>query len=158
MHTTSTNTANPLEEPLQAVLHPIHRRWLEEARRFLDPTLNPRAESWTRSAAVRYLHGEFLDRFRWELALVDELHPFLAADMSERLRCEGARLARLRLGVDRIGHRRRTAAQVAAATHELLEQLALWCAEIEAAAGAIPREALTGEAAAFLVHPERIRP
>jgi hypothetical protein len=78
--------------------------------------------------------------------------------MSERLRCEGARLARLRLEVDRIGHRSRTAAQVAAATREFLEQLALWCAEIEAAARAIPREALIGEAAAFLVHPERIRP
>ena len=93
-----------------------------------------------------------------ELAFVDELHPFLAPDMSERLRCEGARLARLRLEVDRIGHRRRTPTQVAAAIRDLLEQLALWCAEIEAAAGAIPREALTGEAAAFLVHPERIRP
>jgi hypothetical protein len=158
MPATSTNTANHVEEPLEAVLHPIHKRWLEEARRFLDPTLSPRAESWTCSAAVRYLHEEFLNRFRWELAFVDELRPFLAVDMSERLRCEGARLARLRLEVDRIGHRRRTAAQVAAAARDLLEQLAFWCAEIEAAAGAIPREALTGEAAAFLVHPERIRP
>jgi hypothetical protein len=158
MYTTLTNTANPVEEALEAILHPSHKRWLEDARRFLDPTLNPRAESWPPSAVVRYLHEEFLDRFRWELALVDELHPFLAADMSERLRCEGARLARLRLEVDRIGHRRRTASQVTAVTRELLEQLALWCAEIEAAAGAIPREALTGEAAAFLVHPERIRP
>ena len=158
MYATSTNTANPVQEPLKVVLQPIHKGWIEEARRFLDPTLNPRAESRSRSAAVRYLHEEFLDRFRWELALVDELHPFLTADMSERLRCEGARLARLRFEVDRIGYRRRTAAQVAAATRDLMEQLALWCAEIEAAAGAIPREELTGEAAAFLVHPERIRP
>ena len=46
---------------------PHSRGWLEEARRFLDPTLNSRAESWTRSAAVRYLHEEFLGRFRGEL-------------------------------------------------------------------------------------------
>ena len=158
MHATSTNTANRVEEPLEAVLHPIHKRWLKEARRFLDPPLSPRAESGSRSAAIRYLHDEFLERFRWELALVDELHPFLPADKSERLRCEGARLARLRLEIDPIGHRRRTASQVAAAIRDLLEQLAFWCAEIEAAAGAIPPEALTEASAAFLVHPDRIRP
>ena len=158
MHAASMNTASPIDVPLEAALRPIHVGWLEEAHRFLDPALNPRAEFWTRWAAVRYLNDEFLARFRWELALVDELHPFLTADTSERLRCERARLARLRLEIDRIGRRRGTAAEMAAATRGLLEQLALWCAEIEAAAGAIPREALTGEAAAFLVHLERIRP
>jgi hypothetical protein len=44
MHATSTNTANPVEEPLEAALRPIHVGWLEEAHRVLDPTLNPRAE------------------------------------------------------------------------------------------------------------------
>jgi hypothetical protein len=106
---------------------------------------------------VRYLNDEFLDRFQWELALVDELHGFLAEDASERLRQDGARLARLRLEFDRIGRRRGTASEVAAASRAFLEQLALWCAEIEAAARGIPREALTEEAAAFLVHLERIR-
>lgn len=156
MHATSMNTANPVDEPLGVVLHPIHEGWLEEARRFLDPALDPRADFWTRWAAVRYLNDEFLGRFRWELALVDEFHPFLAADTSERVRCEGARLARLRLEIDRIGRRRSTAAEMASATRDFLGQLSLWCAEIEAAAEAIPREALTEETAAFLVHLERI--
>ena len=158
MHATSMNTAFPVDQPLEAALRPTHAAWLKEAHRFLDPALNIPAESWTRWAAVRYLNDEFLDRFRWELALVDELHPFLTAETSERLRCERARLARLRLEVDRIGRRRGTAAEVAGAARDLLEQLALWCTEIEAAAGGIPSETLTGEAAAFLVHLDRIRP
>lgn len=158
MHATSMNTASPVDEPLETALRPIHAGWLREAHRFLDPALNPRAESWTRWAAVRYLNAEFLDRFRWELALVDELHPFLTAETSERLRCERARLARLRLEVDRIGRHRGTAAEVAGAARDLLEQLALWCTEIEAAARGIPRETLTGEPAAFLVHLDRICP
>ncbi len=140
------NIANPVEKPLENALRRVHERWLEDAHRFLDPALNPSAEFWTRWAAVRYLNDEFLDRFRWELALVDELHAFLAEDASELLRQKSARLARLRLELDRIGRRRGTAAEVAAATRALLEQLARWCAEIEAAARAIPPEALTAVA------------
>lgn len=147
-------TANPGEQPLDSVLRPIHEGWLADARRYLDPALEPGAEFWTRWAAVRYLNDEFLDRFRWERALVDELRAFLPEDASERLRQEDARLARLRLEVDRIGRRRGTAAEVAATSRDFLEQLALWCAEIEAAAGAIPRESLTTEGATLLAHLE----
>ena len=154
-------TAFPAEQLLDTVLRPIHEGWLEDARRHLDPTLTTGAEFWTRWAAVRYLNDEFLDRFDWERALVDELRAFLAEDTSERLRQEGARLARLRLEVDRIGRRRGTAAEVAAASQDLLEQLGLWCADIEAAAGKIPRESLTMEGATLLAHletAEQLRP
>jgi hypothetical protein len=155
--TAATPTANPTEQPLDAALRPIHEGWLENARGHLDPALGPGAEFWTGGAAARYLSDDFLHQFQWELALVDELHAFLAEDAAERLRQEGARLARLRLEFDRIGRRRGTAAEVAVASRAILEQLALWCAEIEASARGIPREALTEEAAAFLLHLERIR-
>src|SRR5580765_1552658 len=144
-------TAAPLktetgaEQPLDAELRLTHAGWLEHVRRQLAPALDPGADFWTRWAAVRYLNDEFLNRFQWELVLVDELKPFLAADASERLRLEGARLARLRLEVDRIGRRRGTAAEMAAATRAFLDQLALWCAEIDACARGIPWEALTGD-------------
>ena len=156
-------TAAPLkteaaaEQPLDAVLRLTHAGWLEHVRRQLDPALDPGADFWTRWAAVRYLNDEFLDRFQRELALVDELHPFLSEDASERLRRAGALLARLRLEVDRIGRRRGTAAEVAAATLAFLDQLVLWCAEIDACARGIPWEALTGDVGGFLVHLERIR-
>jgi hypothetical protein len=154
-------TAIPAEQPLDAVLRPIHEGWLEDARRHLDPALSPSAEFWSRWSAVRYLNDEFLGRFEWERALVDELHAFLADDASEQLRQEGARLARLRLEIDRIGRRRGTAAEVAATSRGFLEQLGLWCADIEAAAGRIPRESLTMEGATLLAHletAEELRP
>lgn len=156
-------TAAPLkaetgaEQPLDAVLRLTHAGWLENVRRQVGPALDPGADFWTRWAAVRYLNDEFLDRFQRELALVDELHPFLSEAVSERLRREGALLARLRLEVDRIGRRRGTAAEVAAATRAFLDQLVLWCAEIDTCARGIPWEALTGDVGGFLVHLERIR-
>ena len=150
-------TASPAEQPLDAVLRLTHEGWLENVRRHLDPALDPGADFWTRWAAVRYLNDEFLDRFHWELALVDELQAFSTEDASERLRREGARLAWLRLEVDRIGRRRGTAAEMAAAARAFLDQLALWCAEIDACARGIPWEALTGDVGSFLLHLERIR-
>jgi hypothetical protein len=154
-------TATTAEQPLAAALRPIHEGWLEDVRRHLDPALSPSAEFWTRWAAVRYLNDDFLTRFEWERALVDELRVFLVEDASERLRQEGARLARLRLEVDRIGRRRGTAAEVATASRDFLEQLGLWCAEIEAAAGKIPRGSLTMEGETLLAHletAEQLRP
>ena len=114
----------------------------------------PGAEFWTRWAAVRYLNDEFLDRFEWERAFVGELHAFLPVEATERLQRQGDRLARLRLDLDRVGRRRGTGVEVATTTREFLEQLALWCTEIEAAARAIPREALTEHGVTLLEHLE----
>jgi hypothetical protein len=142
------------EEPLDAVLRPIHNSWVEEARRFLAPAVEPGADFWTRWAAVRYLADDFRDRYRRERALVDELRPFLRADMAERLSREGDRLFRLRLELDRIGRRRGTAAEVAAGTRDLLEQLGVWCAEIELAAADLTCDALPTDATDLLGHLE----
>lgn len=161
MTAATLKTAIPAEQQIEAVLRPIHECWIKDARRYLDPALNPGAEFWDRWAAVRYLNDDFLDWFRWEHALVYELRPHLPADAAERIEREGARLARLRLELDRVGRRRGTAAEVAATTWDLLEQLSVWCAEIEAAARRIPRETLTAEGATLLAHletAERIRP
>jgi hypothetical protein len=142
------------EEPLDAVLRPIHNTWVEETRRFLDPAIEPGADFWTRWAAVRYLSDDFRDRYRRERALVDELGPFLRLEVAERLMREGDRLFRLRLELDRIGRRRGTAAEVAAGTGELLEQVGVWCAEIELAAAGLTRDALPAAATDLLAHLE----
>jgi hypothetical protein len=75
-------------------------------------------------------------------------------DVAERLAREGDRLARLRLELDRVGRRRGTAAEVAGGTRDLLEQLGVWCAEIELAAGGLTRDALPAEACDLLAHLE----
>jgi hypothetical protein len=154
MRTPATTSVPRGEERLDAVLRPIHNTWVEETRRFLDPAIEPGADFWTRWAAVRYLSDDFRDRYRRERALVDELRPFLRLDVAERLMREGDRLFRLRLELDRIGRRRGTAAEVAAGTRDLLEQLGVWCAEIELAAAGLTRNALPAEAADLLAHLE----
>jgi hypothetical protein len=142
------------DEPLDAVLQPIHNTWVEETRRFLDPAIEPDADFWTRWAAVRYLSDDFRGRYRRERALVDQLRPFLRLDVAERLVREGDRLFRLRLELDRIGRRRGTGAEVAAGTRDLLEQLGVWCAEIELATASLTRDSLPAGATDLLAHLE----
>ena len=154
MRTRDTTSAPRGDEPLDAVLRPIHNTWVEETRRFLDPAIEPGADVWPRWAAVRYLSDDFRDRYGRERALVDELRSFLRPDLAERLIREGDRLFRLRLELDRIGRRRGTATEVAAGTRDLLEQLAVWCAEIELAAASLTRDSLPAEAADLLAHLE----
>jgi hypothetical protein len=156
MHTPATTSVPHGEEPLEAVLRPIHNTWMEETRRFLDPAAEPGADFWIRWAAVRYLSDDFRDQYRRERALVDELRPFLRPDVAARLVREGDRLFRLRLELDRIGRRRGTAAEVAAGTRDLLEQLGVWCAEIELAANGLTRDALPAEATDLLAHLETV--
>lgn len=142
------------EEPLDAVLRPIHNAAVKEARRFLEPALEPGADFWTRWAAVRYICDDFQERYRRERALLDELRPFLRPETAERLAREGDRVFELRLELDRIGRRRATAAQFAAGTRDLLEQLGLWYAEIELAASGITRDVLPVEGTDLIAHLE----
>jgi hypothetical protein len=154
MRTSVMTSAPRHEERLDAVLRPIHNAWVETTHRFLDPAIEADADFWTRWAAVRYLSDDFRDRYRRERALVDRLSPFLRLDVAERLVREGDRLFRLRLELDRIGRRRGTAAEVAAAAQDLLEQLGVWCAEIELAAAGLTRDTLPAEATDLLTRLE----
>jgi hypothetical protein len=142
------------DQPLDAVLRPIHDRWSSNARRFLEPALEAGADHWTRWAAVRYLADDFRDQFGWERDLLDELRPFIDRERAERLTLEGARVARLALELDRVGRRRGTAEEFAAGTRALLAQLGLWCAELERAGGGVSRQNLPAEGTALLAHLE----
>jgi hypothetical protein len=136
------------------VLRPIHEAWVRDARRFLEPALEPGADFWTRWAAIRYLSDDFREQYRLERALVDELRPFVPPDTAERLVGEGDQLVRRRLELDRIGRRRGTAEEVAAGTRDLLEQLGMWLVEIELAAAGIRCGELPTEGADLLIHLE----
>ena len=146
------------EQPLDTVLRPIHAVWVREARRFLDPSLDPAADFWTRWGAIRYLSDHFRAQYRLERALVDELRSFVPPDAAERLVREGDLLARRHLELDRIGRRRGTAEEMAVGTRGLLEQLGLWLAGIELAATDIHYGELPAEAADLLTHLEAGRP
>jgi hypothetical protein len=77
--------------------------------------------------------------------LIDEVHPFLPPDTAERLTQDGERIGRLQCELDRVGRRRRTAHAVSVVSRELLQLLRSWCANIEKAAGRIPRGLLPAE-------------
>ncbi|MEO6055230.1 MAG: hypothetical protein ABIQ49_00175 [Gemmatimonadales bacterium] len=145
MHTANTTSPSPAQQQLDTVLRPFHAAWIGEARCFLEPALDPHADFWTRWSAVRYLSDEFRGRYRLVRDLVEELRPFVRPDVAERLVSEGERVFKLRLEIDRIGRRRGTAAEMAAAIEALLEQLGVWCAEIEFAAGRLASSDLAPE-------------
>ena len=142
------------EEPLAAVLRPIHSAWIDEARRFLEPALEPGSDFWSRWSAVRYISDDFQVWSRRERALLYVLRPFLPQDVAELLVREGEQVFQLRLELDRLGRRRGTAAEFAAAARALVEHLGLWCAELERAAGGITRDDLPAEGAELLGHLE----
>jgi hypothetical protein len=151
-------TAPHNTEPLDAALRRVHAAWTDEARRFLEPALAPGTDFYTRWAAVRYLDDDFREHYRRERALVDELRPFLQPEEWDRLVRSGERLLRSRLELDRIGRRRGTATEFAAGGRDLLEQLAVWCAEIEVAARPVTRDDLPAEGADLLTHLEALLP
>jgi hypothetical protein len=130
---------------LAPVLRAAHRIWIRETNRFLLPIMVREAPFWERWTAVRYLADQFMGQYHRERALIDEVRPFLPPDAAERLTQDGERVGRLQSELDRVGRRRGTAHTVSVLSRELLHLLRSWCADIEEAAGRIPRELLPEE-------------
>jgi hypothetical protein len=141
---------SPAEQSLVTLLLPSHEEWVREARGFLEPALEPATDFWTRWAAARYLSDGFETRYRLERALVDQLHQWAPGHVGARLIREGELLGLRRLEMERLGRRRGTAAEMAAVTEQLLEQLATWLASIELATTGLRLGDLPAEAAEIL--------
>ncbi len=140
------------DDSVETVLHRIHDAWLADAHRFLGPTLEPTTDQWTRWGAVRYLADDFREQYGWERLLLDELRPFVLPRAAAQLVRQADQLSRLHLELDRIGRRRGTAEEFAEGARYLLEQLALWCAELELAGRGITVDMLAPEALRILDH------
>jgi hypothetical protein len=140
------------DESVETVLHRIHDAWLADAHRFLGPSLEPTTDQWARWGAVRYLADDFREQYGWERLLLDELRPFVLPPTAAQLMRQADQLSRLHLELDRIGRRRGTAEEFAGGARYLLEQLALWCAELELAGRDIPIETLAPGALRILDH------
>jgi hypothetical protein len=133
-------------ETVGALLSPAHDVWIEEAQQFLLPATAADAPFWDRWSAVRYLNDQYVDRHRAERDLVAELRPFVSSREFEMLLEGEARIAQLRLALDRVGRQRGTAVEFGYVAAELLRALELWCAEIELAGSHVAAEALPVEA------------
>ena len=149
---TAPATATQGDQSLEVLLRPIHRAWLDEARRYLVPVLEPSADFWTRWTAVRYVADQFHARYRQERELVDELRPYLDPEEADRLQHSADGLRQLRLELDRIGRRRGTGKEAAPVAAALLGYLERWCAEVETAANGLVPEELPAEARELLAH------
>jgi hypothetical protein len=133
------------DETLAPALHAAHAIWIRETDRFLLPVSVREGPFWDRWIAVRYLADQFMGQYRREQALLDELRPFLPHRIVERLIRDGERILRLQGDIDRVGRRRATARAVSVISTQLLRWLRCWCADIEEAAGGIPRRSLPEE-------------
>jgi hypothetical protein len=133
------------DETLAPVLRAAHEIWIRETNSFLLPIIVREAPFWDRWTTVRYMADQFLGQYRREGALVGELRPFLPPDIVDSLTRDGERIGRLQCELDRVGRRRGTAHAVSVISRRLLHLLRSWCADIEAAAGRIPRGLLPPE-------------
>jgi hypothetical protein len=133
------------DDTLDAVLSPGHDAWVEEARQLLRPATSPAATPWDRWPVVRWLNERFERRFLVERALVNELRPQMTV-LEEDMLDEGEdRIARLRLGLDRIARRRGSQAEFAVLAEEFLHALEMWCAEVELAGRRVRGRSLSFE-------------
>jgi len=131
---------------LGSILRAAHHTWIGEAESYLTPIIVPEASFWERWTAVRYIADQFAQQYRRESSLLNELRPVLDPDVAEALIGQGRRVGQLWGELDRVGRRRGTSRTVAVTARALLDALRTWCDQIAAAAGAIPREALSDEA------------
>jgi hypothetical protein len=134
-----------------------HDNWMADADRFLLPVTNADATFWERWAAVRYVDQQLVERFRLEQALLEELHPFVLAEIRERLWMQADRLIHLLEEFKRLGRQRQSARELAHTARDLIEALRLWYAEIEFAAGAIRWSDLSREGTRLLAELNPVR-
>ena len=139
-------------ETVDSVLVTIHDRWLNEARRFVDPAASVGADFWDRWTAVRYLADQFRDHFVLERALLVSLTTLLRDEDAERLVAQAGELERLLSGLNQSGRRRGTGPVVADAARQLMEGIAVWCAEFEVATAGVPRDLLSENSSRLLEH------
>ncbi len=137
---------------VESVLAPIHDRWLNEIRRFLDPATSSTAGFWDRWTAIRYLADQFRDHFKLERALLVSVASLLPAADARRLTGQASEVERMLSGLDCVGRRRGTGQVVAEEAHRLIEEIAVWCAELELATSGLRCDALPAEASRVLEH------
>jgi hypothetical protein len=127
-----------------------HDRWMADCDCALGPVCDPDATFLQRWAAIRYATDVFVERFRLERELIQELHPFIVAEIWERLLMQEDRLTRLHLELERLARQRGAARELARTTREFVEALRLWYAEIEFAVGEASQKDIGPEASRLL--------
>ncbi len=119
--------------PLDAKLHDLNRRWMEETSEWLTPALAPDADFWNGWSAVRYINDQFDRQYLRKCALVAAILPLLRPTDAFVLRAATVLLERARRDLDRIGRRQGATEAVRAVTWRFLQLLRTWLGQIECA-------------------------
>lgn len=134
------------EATVGAVLATRHEDWMQHVARVLTPALDERADFWSRWAISRYVDDRFADRFRLECALVEALAPCLPPESVRALSASRQAIERAGEELMAVGRRRGASALMAQLARQFVDQLALWCVELELATDRVPTDELTEEA------------
>lgn len=130
---------------LGTVLAARHEDWMQRVAAVLIPALDERADLWTRWAVARYLDDRFGDRFRLECALVDALDEWLSPETARSLAAAREVIERTGQELIAAGRRQRSRSETARLARRFVDQLALWCVEVEIATDGIPMDEISGE-------------
>jgi hypothetical protein len=133
-----------------SVLATIHERWMEQVATFLTPALSEEADFWSRWAGARFLSDQFGDRFRPECMLLDALGQLVPEDAARPLAVTRAGIEHTAEALVDSGRRRATRVLTAQLVRRLIDQLALWCVEVELATDQIDTADLPPEASRLL--------
>jgi hypothetical protein len=132
------------------VLGTVHETWMEQVVTFLAPALNEEADFWSRWSVARFLNDQFGDRFRLECALLDGLDPLMPDEPTRTLAAARAGLQRTVEELGTVARRRSTGLLTARLARRFIDQLALWCVEVELATGRIETGELPPEPSRLL--------
>lgn len=127
------------------VLAAVHETWMEQVTTFVTPALNEDSDFWSRWSVARFLSDQFRNRFRLERALIDDVAPLLSEEATRTLAEIRARLERTVEELTIAARRRATGLLTARLARRFIDQLALWCVEVELATGRIETADLAPE-------------
>jgi hypothetical protein len=128
----------------------IHEGWMEQVATFLLPVLTEEADFWSRWAGARFLSDQFGGRFRLECALLDALGPRLSEEAAHTIAEVRAALERTAEELVAAGRRRASGMVTAVLARRFIDQMGLWCVEVELATDRIQAGDLTDASAAAL--------
>jgi hypothetical protein len=132
------------------VLADLHEAWIQHVAHVLRPILDEHADFWSRWAGVRFLADEFSDHFRLECRLLDALGSEMPAEAAGALAAAQTGIERTAVALMAAGRRRGTRQLTARLARRLVDQLALWCVEVELATAQVADADLPPAARALL--------
>jgi hypothetical protein len=130
----------------------VHERWMQQVTDNLTPALEEKADFWARWGGARYLADQFRDRFDLERDFVQTVLPMLPEETARGLETARAAVERTRGELNAAARKRDGRQPTAALARRFIEQLAMWCVEIELAMANVAAEDLPPAARRRLDH------